>query len=53
MAICFAARTDIGRRRKTEIDALNGTIVRLGAEHGIATPINRTLWALVKVLEAR
>jgi 2-dehydropantoate 2-reductase len=42
---------DIGRRKKTEIDSLNGYVARRGAAHGIATPVNRTLWALVKLLE--
>ena len=30
-----------------EIDARNGVIVRLGAKHGIATPMNRTLVTLL------
>ncbi len=43
---------DIERGRPTEIDSLNGFIARRGAELGIPTPINRTLWALVKLREA-
>jgi 2-dehydropantoate 2-reductase len=31
---------DVERMRRTEIDALNGAIVRLGRAHGIATPEN-------------
>jgi 2-dehydropantoate 2-reductase len=42
---------DVEARRPTEIDYLNGGIVRFGAEHGIATPLNHALWALVKGLE--
>src|SRR6202051_4236600 len=42
---------DIARGKKTEIDSLNGYIVRRGAEFGIATPVNQTLHALVKLLE--
>jgi 2-dehydropantoate 2-reductase len=42
---------DVEARRPTEIDYLNGGIVRFGAEHGVATPLNRTIWALVKGLE--
>ena len=42
---------DIGRGKATEIDSLNGYVVRRGAEHGIPVPVNRTLWTLVKVLE--
>jgi len=42
---------DIARGRPTEIDALNGYVVARGAALGIATPVNRTLHALVKLLE--
>jgi 2-dehydropantoate 2-reductase len=42
---------DVEARRPTEIDYLNGGIVRFGAEHGVATPLNRAIWALVKGLE--
>ena len=42
---------DIGRGKRTEIDALNGHVVRRGAELGIPTPVNQALHALVKVLE--
>jgi 2-dehydropantoate 2-reductase len=42
---------DIGRGKKTEIDSLNGYVARRGAVHGIATPVNQTLCALVKLLE--
>jgi 2-dehydropantoate 2-reductase len=42
---------DLARGKRTEIDSLNGYVVRRGAELGIATPINQTLHALVKLLE--
>ncbi len=42
---------DIARGRKTEIDSLNGYVVRRGMELGIPTPVNRTLHTLVKLLE--
>jgi 2-dehydropantoate 2-reductase len=42
---------DVEARRPTEIDYLNGGIVRFGGEHGVATPHNRAIWALVKGLE--
>jgi len=44
---------DLRAGRHTEIDALNGSVVRLGEQLGIATPVNRTLCALVRTLEAR
>jgi 2-dehydropantoate 2-reductase len=42
---------DIARGRRTEIDALNGYVVRRGQALGIPTPVNQTLHALVKLLE--
>jgi 2-dehydropantoate 2-reductase len=42
---------DIARGNRTEIDSLNGYLVRRGAQLGVATPVNRTLHALVKLLE--
>jgi 2-dehydropantoate 2-reductase len=42
---------DVEARRPTEVDYLNGGIVRFGEEHGVATPHNRAIWALVKGLE--
>lgn len=43
---------DIARGKPTEIDHLNGYVARRGAELGIATPVNQTLHALVKLVEA-
>jgi 2-dehydropantoate 2-reductase len=43
---------DVEARRQTEIDYLNGGIVRFGREHGVATPLNEAIWALVKGVEA-
>jgi len=42
---------DLARGKPTEIDSLNGYLVRRGAEVGVPTPINQTLHALVKLLE--
>jgi 2-dehydropantoate 2-reductase len=42
---------DVEARRPTEIDYLNGGIVRFGAKHGVPTPLNRAIWSLVKGLE--
>ena len=42
---------DVEARRPTEIDYLNGGIVRFGDEYGVPTPLNRAIWALVKGLE--
>ncbi len=43
---------DVARRKPSEIDHLNGFVVRRGAELGIATPVNQTMHALVKLIEA-
>jgi 2-dehydropantoate 2-reductase len=42
---------DVEARRPTEIDYLNGGIVRFGHEQGVPTPLNRAIWALVKGVE--
>lgn len=42
---------DLERGRVTEIDYLNGEIVRLADQHGIPTPVNRRLVELVKQAE--
>ena len=42
---------DMARGRPTEIDHLNGTVVRLGAELGVPTPVNQALHALVKLVD--
>lgn len=43
---------DIHRKRRTEIDAINGAIVELGKELGIKTPENELLRKQVKELES-
>ena len=42
---------DLDRGKATEIDALNGFVVRRGAALGVPTPVNATLYALVKLRE--
>jgi 2-dehydropantoate 2-reductase len=42
---------DLNRGRLTEIDALNGYIVRRGLELGVPVPVNRALFTLVKLAE--
>jgi len=43
---------DMMRGKKTEIDSLNGFIVRKGRELGVPTAINHALYTLVKLAEA-
>jgi 2-dehydropantoate 2-reductase len=44
---------DLQRGRKTEVDLLNGEIVRLGAQLDVPTPINQRIVDLVKEAEHR
>jgi 2-dehydropantoate 2-reductase len=43
---------DIEARRRTEIDYLNGGIARFGAELGVPSPLNETIAALIRGIEA-
>jgi 2-dehydropantoate 2-reductase len=42
---------DVLAKRQTEVDFMNGAIVKWGEETGVPTPLNRALWQLVKGLE--
>ncbi len=42
---------DLAGGRMTEIDAINGAIVREGFRRGVPTPVNKTLTMLIKTLE--
>ncbi len=44
---------DLMRGKKSEIDHLNGFVMRRGEALGIATPANRVLHTLVKLIESR
>jgi len=43
---------DMARSKPSEIDHLNGFIVRRGLALGVATPVNQALFSLVKLLES-
>lgn len=58
-AVCEATATnvssmlqDILRKKRTEIDFINGVIVRLGQEMGIPVPTNAMLVDLIKTIES-
>lgn len=58
LAICRATAEnrssmgqDVDRRSPTEIDYINGAVVREGKKYGLATPVNETLTRLVKTVE--
>ncbi|AOZ69572.1 2-dehydropantoate 2-reductase [Rhodobacter xanthinilyticus] len=44
---------DLMRGRPSEIDYLNGEIVRRAAALGLPAPANNALWVMVKLIEAR
>ena len=46
-------RMDIENERPSEIDHINGAVVKLAREHGIAVPVNEALLALVHGMQHR
>jgi 2-dehydropantoate 2-reductase len=54
-AACQYASTaqDLARGKRSEIDHLNGLVVRRGEALGVATPANRLLHAIVKLIESK
>lgn len=42
---------DILKKRQTEIEVINGGIVKLGKKHGIETPVNASLAGLIRIIE--
>ena len=42
---------DVRRKRKTEIDQLNGAVVKMAASYGTTAPVNEILTAIVRSLE--
>ncbi len=43
---------DIAAGKRTEIDALNGAVIALSQEHGLATPYNLAVYHLIRFLES-
>jgi 2-dehydropantoate 2-reductase len=44
---------DLARGKRSEIDHLNGLILRRGEALGVATPANRLLHAIVELIERK
>jgi 2-dehydropantoate 2-reductase len=42
---------DVLAKRQTEVDFMNGAIVQYGEKVSVDTPLNKTLWELIKGLE--
>ncbi len=58
LKVCLATATnissmlqDVRAKRPTEIDAINGALIRKAAELGLATPVNEELVRKVKAIE--
>jgi 2-dehydropantoate 2-reductase len=42
---------DVLAKRQTEVDFMNGAIVKWGEKFGVPTPLNKVMWELIKGLE--
>lgn len=42
---------DIEAKRKTEVEMFAGRVIKLGDTYGIPTPVNQTIFRLIKVIE--
>jgi 2-dehydropantoate 2-reductase len=42
---------DVLAKRPTEVDFMNGAIVKWGEKSGVPTPLNKAMWELIKGLE--
>ena len=43
---------DYNAGRRGEVDAINGSIPRLGKQYGVPTPVNETVVGIIKACEA-
>lgn len=42
---------DVEACRKTEVEAFAGTVIRLGQEYNVETPVNQVLYKMIKIIE--
>jgi 2-dehydropantoate 2-reductase len=42
---------DVEAGRKTEVELFGGKVIELGEKHGIPTPVNQTVYQIIRVLE--
>lgn len=42
---------DVEAKRKTEVEMFGGKVIELGKTYGIPTPVNETLFRLIKIIE--
>jgi len=46
--VVASMRQDLDAGRRLELEAISGTIVRLGRKHGVATPVHEVAYACLK-----
>lgn len=51
--VTSSMQRDIMEGRPSELEALNGAVVRLGRDAGVATPVNRFIYAALAPMEAQ
>lgn len=44
---------DLAAGKTTEIDFLNGTVVRSAEKHGLSVPVTQALWSMVRLMEKK
>jgi 2-dehydropantoate 2-reductase len=44
---------DMEAGRKTEVEIFSGTVIELGKKYGVATPVNETLYRIIRTMEQR
>ena len=44
---------DIAAKKRTEIDALNGAVIKLAAEYNIDVPFNKAIYNIIKFIEEK
>jgi len=52
-AMKSSLQRDLQRGHPLELEYLSGSVVRLGERYGVPTPLHRTLYALVRLVETR
>jgi 2-dehydropantoate 2-reductase len=50
-AMKTSTRQDLEAGKRLEVEALNGVVVRKGEAAGVPTPLNFTLYALLKAID--
>jgi 2-dehydropantoate 2-reductase len=43
---------DVEARRPTEVESINGSLIRAAQQHGVAVPLQTAIYRLVKAKEA-